>query len=99
MAFLQRIEKRTYEVDHGDLDSFIAEVYPDACYNFCIDQEVDNDDYYEFEIVKRLLYPDELILLSEFQNGDCNFITHIVLTDLCNRGLIPDGMYVIKVGL
>jgi len=89
-------------VDECDLTKFIRENYgvsPDY-YDFQSDYEASNDSTYEFNVEKKELDKWDREALEEWKTGiavpACN-MTQIILTDLCNLGLIDAGIYYIWV--
>lgn len=84
-------------VDYGDLENFIDEVY-DHDFELVADQELSND------VDKKMnIHPEELdeydqAKLDKFVCGqNPSYMLRILMTDMCNRGLIEAGTYLIEI--
>jgi len=87
----------SYVVDYNDLETFIDNVYGKH-FSFTEDQESGNDSSHEFSVSKEKLDKYEQKKLEEFVNdGDYCFSTSLIMNDLCNKGLIKPGHYIIRV--
>ena len=97
---LKHQTKTFFEVDGFDLTDFICNYY--GCtknhYNFGIDQEMGNGDEKSFTIKKEELDEYEQEILDNFVDTKQSegYISHILLQDLCNKGLIEEGNYLIS---
>lgn len=95
-------------VKDGDLDDFVREVYgleykPSASgfggqypYEFVPSEESHSDNSHSFTVTAR--EPDEWDRkkIAEMQSGQfAHFITGTLLDDMCHRGLIEAGKYII----
>ena len=87
------------EVDYGDLERFVHKYYPlNNKWSFVASEECGNDSTHSFPIKKEKMGDYELKALERFKAGHHqNFITSIILTDLCNKDLIDEGEYLINV--
>jgi hypothetical protein len=86
-----------YEVNDSDLNAFIKEQYGQE-YDFASCEEAIADNSRIFSVKSGNLYPNDLSKLKDFKStGRCNYFTDILLMDLCNRGLIEPGEYLIRV--
>lgn len=85
-------------VNYGDLEAFIDEVYGHA---FSVPEDVEgsNDTTYAFNDVRPepLSEYDGKKLAGFKTSGHGRFLLRILLTDLCNRGMIPPGDYIVVV--
>ena len=92
-------QKVTFHVDYYDLEEFINHHYaPAGEYSFVADMESSNNVRHTFE----LTFGDELNKwhladIEKFKQGKGSYVTATLLRDLCNRGLIDPGLYVIDV--
>jgi hypothetical protein len=86
----QKITHRV--VDYSDLEDFINEHYK-SDYEIVAANEWNNDTSYSINVEK-----EEFTEYEEEKLRDFNFCTiRIILLDLCNKGLIEEGDYLIKV--
>jgi len=84
-------------VDYDDLEDLIREVYGKP-FQIVADQEWDNDSHYSFAVKKEKLEAGDLDELKSFkEDGKYMNITNILLTDMCNNGIIDEGEYLIAV--
>jgi hypothetical protein len=89
-----------HEVDCFNLEQFVKEQYPDAKpYSFVADQECGNDSVHRFRVSKESLLQDyDRRRVEDFAAGKrVSGITGALLDDLCRRGLIEPGTYVVSV--
>lgn len=97
---LEFSEIKCYLIDSHELSRFINQEYnKKGTYEFSYDEEVSNDSQHLFPVKKEKLYEWDERTLEEFVNtGYSNSkLTAILLTDMCNRDVIPEGNYLIKV--
>lgn len=83
----------TYELNYGEFEDMVEEVYKDDAegYSFLAEEESANDVSHKFVIKKDKLDG------RPFRNGAAFNGADNILTDMCNRGFIPAGTYVIDV--
>ena len=90
-------QKTVFKVDYNDLDDFISEVYGHR-YEIVADEELSNYSSKEFDIKKEVLDDYDSKSLQEFiDDGKGQFNARLILIDLCNKGLIEEGDYIIKI--
>ena len=90
-------EIKYFEVDYDDLDDFISEQYGRE-FEIVADQELMNDVSKTVTIKKSVLNQWEQKDLEEWKlTGRKNWMLYTLLTDLCNRDLIPEGEYLINI--
>lgn len=89
----------THEVDSYDLEKFVAAQYPAARdYSFPADVEASNGSTHRFVVGKEVLHSYDQGKLDKFVAGKfVDSVTRVLLTDLCNRDLIPAGTYLVRV--
>lgn len=90
-----------FEIEYYELDDLVNTHYGlegDFRYMFCCDQEAGNDTQHSFNIKKEKLSEWEQEQLDHFIHANpTSFVTRVVLTDLCNKGIIEPGNYLINV--
>lgn len=88
-----------HEVNSYELERFIKEHYPAAkMYSFVADQEARNDSQHRFRVKKEPLDEYDQKRVADFSAGQVEAqMTSCLLSDLCNRDLIPEGTYVVSV--
>jgi hypothetical protein len=84
-------------VDYNDWDKFIAEVYGVPDYSITADEEYGNDENHEFRARKEPLDTYDANKIVKLKEGRGSYTTSVLMNDLCNRGLIEEGTYLIKV--
>ena len=85
------------EVKYHDLDDFIQEVYGHE-FSCVADQEWNNDTKKTVWAEKENLALYDQVKLDEFvKEGKYNFSLHVILSDLCNRGLMEPGKYLVSI--
>ena len=93
-----KVEKKTvFKVDYGDLDDFISEVYGHE-YEIVADEELSNYSSKEYHVEQEELSDYNMKSLREFtEEGRGMYNARLILVDLCNKGLIETGDYVIDI--
>jgi hypothetical protein len=88
-------------VNYNDFDSLIHEVYGNKSYNFAASEEMCNDTMKEVGKIKKgdLIDEDDMADLEDFKLGlnHMEWSASTLLQDLCNRDIIPEGTYHIRV--
>ncbi len=99
MTKLKMQVKTTYHVNYSDLERFIQDVYNVDEFSIPCDQEKGNDTSLEMNVEKRILDKYEIIRLEEFKKDPDNetYMLYTLMDDMCSRGLIPDGLYIIRI--
>lgn len=84
-------------VSYHDWDTFVQEVYGQD-YEIVADQELSNDSDFAITARKEPLDKWAIRDLTSFVAGGQNqWVTHKLVTDMCNRGLLPEGEYLISI--
>jgi hypothetical protein len=89
-----------FEVNSFDFGDFISKVHNlSRRWYFAADQEAGNDTQHTFEVltVEPLDEYDRDEITKFYGRGKGNFMTHTLLQDAVNRGLIEPGKYLINV--
>jgi hypothetical protein len=99
-----------FRVNYGDLDEFIREAYGleykaheggyggQYPYDFAASEESANDSSHSFSVEPEAPDKYEAQQIAEMKSGKFQtFITSALLSDLCHRGLIEPGEYIIDV--
>ena len=86
------------EIAYSDFDRFVSEVYGQA-FEIIAVEEAHNYCMLRFaRIKKEELHEYDAKKLAEFaETGQGLFLARIILTDMCNRGIIEPGDYLIEV--
>lgn len=98
MSGLKMKTVTVHEVNYSDLDDFISFTYGTS-FEIVADQEMSNDSSKVITVKKEGLRSwdqqalDDARLGKFFRPGSL----YPIMTDLCNRNLIPEGKYVIRV--
>lgn len=90
----------TITVEYDDLNLLICKTYDVAYgyYDIVSDQETKNDSICRFIVKKEPLDDYDQEQLDNWKSGtDYDFMTAIILNDLCNRGIIDSGKYYINI--
>ena len=87
------------EMDCYELEALIAEHYPSArSYSFVADMVCGNGTSHRFVVEKEELLSYDRKEVDDFASGGwVSYVTQSLLTDLCNRDLLPAGKYLIRV--
>lgn len=86
-----------YEIEWTELEQFIEAVYGQK-YDIISDMEWDNDSEHSFKVKKAPLKDYEANQVEQFKaTGKGGYIAYAILDDLCNRGFILEGEYLINV--
>lgn len=95
---LKKIKKVEYwEIEYYELDNIINTEYPDIDYECALDQH--NDSSISVYIDGELTSNDETYLhrlINNFEHQDYK-ATRILMNDLCRKGYLPKGNYLINV--
>ncbi len=90
--------KIVHQIDYFDFDEFIKKHYQKSDFEFCADQESRNDSSHSFSVSKHPMSDYELKRLNKFKSDQrVDFISSTLLNDLCNKGIIPEGQYIVNV--
>ena len=97
---LQPLKVKTvtyYQLEWTELERFIKSVYGQT-YDFVSDMEANNDSEHTFSVKQRAFSEWDAKDLEQFKTtGKIGYRAHLLLDDLCNQGLIPEGEYLITV--
>lgn len=86
-----------FEVDYGDLEAFIEEVYGQE-FNLACDQETGNDTALTMEVKKERLGEYDRDKIDRWiRDGEESYMFRVLMFDLCNKDLIEPGNYVIEI--
>ncbi len=92
-------------VNYADLDEFISSIY-DKTFNFASDQEANNYSSHDFNVLKKAISESDDLDLKKWLNSsddeECEgentcYLANTILQDLCFKGLIDPGYYVVNV--
>jgi len=98
MAGLKMKSKRIHEVEYHHLDAFISAEY-DVNFEVVADQELSNDSAKTMTIRGEVPTEDDLERLQQINHTKIvpPFSLRMLMENLCFRGRLPAGDYVIKV--
>lgn len=84
-------------VEDNDLVNFITEAYGlQKRYELVAAEELSNGDYKLFDVEQKPLSDYEQRQLDTFKaTGNSAFVTNVVLQDLCNKGWLEPGKYLV----
>ena len=87
--------RKIYVVNYFDLDNFINHHYPNLKnrFEFAADEEMANDVDKLYSITGELDKYDE----KHLKDGNERYMARTYLNDLCKKGIIPSGEYLIIV--
>ena len=91
------VKKTIFEVDYNDLDRFIAHHYQLNYFEGTL--ESSNDTSHSITVEKEPLSKWDVTDMEKIlKDGNCEYWKlHIVLQDLCNKGIIEPGQYLVRV--
>ena len=97
---MRKYEKRVYVIRSDEFDCMVIATYGQKCgYEFVADQEAGNGCSYEFAVSIAhggALDDYDVRRMSAFLQGDYPPpMARTILTDMCTRGLIQSGDYLI----
>lgn len=86
-----------YDLEYNELNDLIEEIYGKK-FDFLGDRESGNDITHRFDVEKKELDEYEIEQLNDWKiRGTYNWVTDIVLMDMCNNDHIPPGIYLVNV--
>ena len=96
---INMITKTIYEIEYQEIDRIINEYYkPTSKFQFLADSESANDTSHRFRADGDVnAYDQEELEEFKKNNRGKLFMTQILLNDLCSKGEIPKGNYLIMV--
>ena len=95
---LNRITKETvFQVDDNVFDQMINKVYGKTDFSFVASEKMSNDTAKTFDVSKEPLDECDQDILDEFIKGNCQWVAAILFNDLCNKGIIEEGEYIVNV--
>lgn len=99
MTVLVVSTKTIHSVDYKDFEDEVRDRYGVDDYNFVADVECGNDTAITLsDMKKEALLEDELEDLETFRNeGEYDYLYRVLLQDMINNGVAPEGDYVIEV--
>lgn len=93
---LQCEEKTYFVVDAYEFDRFIQEAYGRSEYNFGADLEIDPEETcVTFTVTGEVLEYRESAITLFIEKGEYFMSARYLLDDLCRRGLIEEGNYLV----
>ena len=94
---LRHTKKTTFFVEYNDFDNFVKNHYGYG-FEFCANHEAINGSSYRFEIKKKKLDTWDTKTINDFiKTGKLfGFFAQTLLTDLANKELIKEGLYIIN---
>lgn len=86
-----------FEIEYYELDNIINQEYPDIKYESALEQP--NDSYFTVFVDGLINWKDEFLLTNLLVNGHAQDYrtTTILMNDMCRKGLIEKGNYLINV--
>jgi hypothetical protein len=97
MTELNLEKMEVFKVRDSDLEQLVQKEYG---HNFCFgaDAEVRNDSEKLYRDINGKLSESDLREVEEFaRDGGYSFLTEAILNDLCRKGKIPAGNYLIYI--
>ena len=94
-----RITKETvFQIDDNVFDQIVNEVYGKTDFSFVASEEMSNDTAKSFDVEKEPLDKWDQEILDEFIKGNRHqWVAAIIFNDLCNKGIIEEGEYIVYV--
>ena len=90
-------KKTIISIDYNELDKLVKENYKQK-FEVVEDLELSNDSDKLISVSKEKLSIYEEANIRKFvDTGHYNWTTHTLLKDMCNKGIIEEGDYLIKV--
>jgi hypothetical protein len=86
----------THKVDYFDLQEEIKRVYEKE-FDILEDLNANNDSSLETKVQPKVDKFDQDIIDKWVQTGEGSFLTRALMNDLCAKGHIPEGSYVIRI--
>lgn len=94
---LNIVTKTVHAIDYQEFDRFVEEVYGQP-FSFPADMESRNDTSHTMLADREGVPEYERADLDRFiATGEGQFLADTLLQDMCHRGLIPEGEYLINV--
>lgn len=92
-------KKLVLAIDYRDVEKLIQEAYDVGEWSFVADNELGNDSDLELNIKAEPLDKWQQPKLDRFidTKGQGSFMTRTLLTDLCNKGVLEPGSYLVSV--
>lgn len=98
MKFTKYESKTAVYVNSKDIEDFIQKIYCQSL-NIARCAIKNRSRNFQFEVKKEELGPYQMEMLEHFkQHGGCNIILpYILINDMCNMGIVPDGEWYITI--
>jgi hypothetical protein len=95
---LELKEVKYFEVDSQDLEDYINYHFPNLEVELVADNEWYNDSSYTTSVSKKDTNREaDMIIAGHSKDGNYRFYLHQIMSALCQKDLIPEGDYLIKV--
>ena len=94
---MKTIKKQVIEVEHDEFENKIKKFYGVKEFSFVADQESGNDTIHEFSVSNPPDYVDEEGVEKLRETGEYCFLSESLLNDMCEKGEIEPGDYIISV--
>lgn len=91
-------QETVYKIDYHEFEDLVIKEYGVNDFSFVADQEMANDTCKSFLVSKDTLDTWDINDLNKFKNNEfVPYISNMLFTDLCNRGVIDEGEYIVDV--
>lgn len=85
------------KMDYRLFDEIVNKFYNKNNYDIVAYEELNNYSSKEYNIKKKKLSPYDEKNLQNFIDTDYQWVTQILFQDLCNKGILEEGKYIIDV--
>lgn len=87
-----------FKVDYHDLEDFVCKAYGLDEWSVVADQEEGNDTSVTVSATKNSLSKYDRDRLGKFLSGnDPGWMLHVLMNDMADRDLIPEGSYLVRI--
>ena len=92
--------KTVIAIDYSDLEKIVQAAYDITEWSFVADNEMGNDSEKEVNVKAEEIDDYDAKHLAEFvtsKGRKGSYLTHVIMTDLCNKGILQPGCYIVSV--
>ena len=94
---LQVSKKTIFEMNDNVFDQIVNRAYGKTDFSLVANEELSNDISKKYTILKKKLSEYDQKDLAQFIDSDKSWVSYILIQDLCNKGILEEGVYIINV--
>lgn len=90
-------KESVFRVAYHEFEALVNKEYNKTDYSIVADEELSNDSSKSYSVEKMELSKYDKLDLEKFKKGHQPYMSNILFQDLCNKGIIDEGEYIIDI--